>query len=171
MMAILAELDATILVRTNRSVCIYGDLQTNLFPVVNLHGKSFVTAAQRESSLLCGKRGRMISKREELGDHQVIGDAARNAHNQDLNERQVRDLERINEKLAVQKSPKMKKKHRLKLDTTSTSSERRKRKRKPSFDIHFTGVEAHSNANKIIDVTLDNGDLPNIEQLLSGYNM
>jgi hypothetical protein len=96
----------------------------------------------------------------------VIGDATRNARSQDLNERQVRDLERIHDKSAVQNSLKMKKEHRLKLDTTS--SESRKRKIKPSFDIHFTEVEAHSNANKVIDTTLDNDDLPSIEQLLSG---
>lgn len=60
----------------------------------------------------------------------------------------------------------MKKEHRLKLDTTS--SESRKRKIKPSFDIHFTEVEAQFNANKVIETTLDNDELPSIEQLLSG---
>ncbi|KAF7778611.1 hypothetical protein Agabi119p4_2956 [Agaricus bisporus var. burnettii] len=103
--------------------------------------------------------------RKELRDRQSIGDATHNGRSH-VHERQIRDLERIHEKSDVQNSLKMKKEHRLKLDTTS--SESRKRKIKPSFDIHFTEVEAQSNANKVIETTLDNDELPSIEQLLSG---
>jgi hypothetical protein len=75
-------------------------------------------------------------------------------------------LEKIHDKSAVQANLKIKKGHRLKPEITG--SESRKRKIRPSIDIHFTEVEGHPNANKIIDTTLDNDDLPSIEQLLSG---